>query len=298
MLEIDRNWIGWLLHYTRKQTAPEVLIKALVNLGFDTATARYLVAQAASGGQQTTVAQPSRPVVPPYPFNDGGAAYCNDACPVSLSDRIDAGDRIVDVSSRFDRPCIVTFDNVVSDEECTAAIELARPRLKPSTTIDPVTGRSRPSDLRVSEGMNFLRNETPLLTMLEKRIARLLNWPMENGEGFAVLRYGVGDEYRPHFDYFPPRNPGSHLLMEKGGQRFSTLIVYLNDVEAGGETHFPDVSISIRPQKGSAVYFQYANAKGHVDPLSLHAGKPVQAGEKWIMTKWSRQRKYGAMGVQ
>lgn len=293
MLEIDKNWVGWLLHYTRKQTAPDVLIKALVNLGFDAATARYLVAQAASGGRQTAVAEPAHAVVPPYPFNDGGAGYRNDVCPIPQGNRIDAGDRIVGVSVRIERPCVIAFDDLMSGEECAAVIDLARPRLKPSTTIDPATGRSLPSDLRVSEGMNFRRNEVPLLTTLERRIARLLNWPMENGEGFAVLRYGMGDEYRPHFDYFPPQNPGSHLLMERGGQRFSTLIVYLNDVDAGGETHFPDAGISVHPRKGNAVYFQYANAAGHVDPMSLHAGRPVLAGEKWIMTKWSRQRKYG-----
>lgn len=48
------------------------------------------------------------------------------------------------------------------------------------------------------------------------------------------------------------------------------------------------------PHKGGAVYFRYGNGQGQVDPLSLHAGAPILAGEKWIMTKWMRQRRYGS----
>ena len=28
-------------------------------------------------------------------------------------------------------------------------------------------------------------------------------------------------------------------------------------------------------------------------PLTLHGGEPVEKGEKWIITKWMRQRSYG-----
>jgi prolyl 4-hydroxylase len=42
-----------------------------------------------------------------------------------------------------------------------------------------------------------------------------------------------------------------------------------------------------------AVYFEYSNGDGDVDPLTLHGGEPVEKGEKWIITKWMRQRRYG-----
>lgn len=293
MFEIDKAWVGWLKHYVRERTAPELLHKAMVNLGFDSATAGYLVAQAVSRGT-APVPIPSRPVVPPYPFHDGaGADYVNDIFPVAGGERIDAGDREVTVLRRFEKPLAIEFDQVLSAEECAAVIELARPRLTPSTIIDPVSGKSVADPIRVSEGTTFRRGEFPLLACLEARLAKLLNWPAENGEGFAVLRYGVGDQYHPHFDYFPLQNPGSYRRMEHGGQRFSTLILYLNEVEAGGETHFPNADITVPPRQGGALYFQYCNAAGQVDPLSRHAGMPVRAGEKWIMTKWSRQRRLG-----
>ena len=69
--------------------------------------------------------------------------------------------------------------------------------------------------------------------------------------------------------------------------------MYLNDVAEGGETTFPSIHLTVSPKKGSAVYFEYCNSRGQVDPLSLHAGQPVLQGEKWIATKWMRERKYG-----
>jgi prolyl 4-hydroxylase len=57
---------------------------------------------------------------------------------------------------------------------------------------------------------------------------------------------------------------------------------------------FPELGLSVLPKKGSAVYFEYTNSHGQLDHRTLHAGAPVLRGEKWIVTKWMRQRRYGA----
>ena len=77
-----------------------------------------------------------------------------------------------------------------------------------------------------------------------------------------------------------------------GGQRVATVVVYLADVEGGGETVFPGIGLSIRPRAGSAAYFEYFNQQGLVDSRCLHAGAPVSRGEKWIATKWLRHSDY------
>jgi hypothetical protein len=128
---------------------------------------------------------------------------------------------------------------------------------------------------------------------IEQRIAALLRWPAKRGEGLQVLRYASGAQYRPHFDYFPPDDPGSAAVMATGGQRVSTLVMYLNAVEDGGGTIFPELGLEVLPQPGSAVHFEYCNSLGQVDPRTLHGGAPVRAGEKWIVTKWVRQHRYG-----
>jgi prolyl 4-hydroxylase len=72
------------------------------------------------------------------------------------------------------------------------------------------------------------------------------------------------------------------------------MVIYLNDVEEGGETTFPSAGWTVAPQRGSAVYFEYCNALGHVDVLSVHAGSAVTRGEKWVLTKWMRERPFVA----
>jgi hypothetical protein len=66
--------------------------------------------------------------------------------------------------------------------------------------------------------------------------------------------------------------------------------VYLNDVQEGGETVFPDRDVTVRPKRGRAVMFRNLLADGSPDVHSLHAGMPVLAGEKWLATSWIRTR--------
>ena len=144
-------------------------------------------------------------------------------------------------------------------------------------------------DGRTSEGMAFKLSETEVIKTIEHRIYELSNLPIENGEGIQVLHYPIGTEFRPHYDYFPENHLGSKEFLEQGGQRVATLVMYLNDVDEGGETVFPELNLSVYPKKGSALYFSYANSLGQLDEKTLHGGAPVVKGEKWIATKWIRK---------
>ena len=81
-------------------------------------------------------------------------------------------------------------------------------------------------------------------------------------------------------------------MLSMGGQRVATLIMYLNDVQGGGSTVFPEIGLDVLPRRGNAVFFAYSDDQGRLDPRTLHGGSPVAAGEKWIATKWLRQRTY------
>jgi prolyl 4-hydroxylase len=107
-----------------------------------------------------------------------------------------------------------------------------------------------------------------------------------NGEALQVQHYRLAGEYRSHYDYYPPRRSGVIARGRKGGQRGATLIVYLNDPFEGGATHFPNIGLSVAARQGGGLYFRYMNARRQLDPLTEHAGMPVLAGEKWIITKW------------
>ena len=201
-------------------------------------------------------------------------------------------DRDVRVSMRLSDPVVAVFDNLMSHEECDELVRLSRAKLSRSAIVDPATGLNKTIDDRSSYGTFFFVAETDFIARLDRRISEAIHWPMENGEGIQILHYRVGGEYKAHFDYFAPTDPGSTVHLAKGGQRVSTLVMYLNDVEEGGGTAFPSINLTVTPKKGAAAYFEYCNSQGQVDPRSLHSGMPVIQGEKWIATKWMRQRVY------
>ncbi len=203
---------------------------------------------------------------------------------------LDGGDRQVAVLGTLALPRVVILGGLLSDEECDALIAAARPRLSRSLTVAPQTGGSEVNADRTSQGMFFQRGESELVARIEARIARLIRWPVENGEGIQVLHYVPGTEYKPHYDYFDPKEPGSATILKRGGQRVGTVVMYLAEPEKGGGTSFPDVFLEVAPKRGNAVFFSYE--RPHPSTKTLHGGSPVIAGEKWIATKWLREREF------
>jgi prolyl 4-hydroxylase len=204
---------------------------------------------------------------------------------------LSAAGRPVQVLMAMRCPRIVVFGGLLSADECAELIVQATPRLARSETVDHASGGGEVNRARTSQGMFFERAETPLIARLEERFAALLNWPVTHGEGLQVLRYGPGAEYRPHHDYFDPSHPGTPAILQRGGQRVATLLVYLKAPEAGGATVFPDVALEITPVAGHAVFFSYD--RPHAVTRTLHGGAPVLAGEKWVATLWMRERRFG-----
>jgi prolyl 4-hydroxylase len=199
-------------------------------------------------------------------------------------------DRKVSVLTAMSDPNIVVIGNFLSDEECDGLIEGAKPRLARSLTVETKTGGEELNADRTSNGMFYARAENELIARIERRLAQLTRWPVENGEGLQILHYHPGAEYKPHYDYFDPAEPGTPTILKRGGQRVATIIMYLHEPEAGGGTVFPDVKLTVAPKRGNAVFFSYNRA--HPASKSLHGGEPVVHGQKWIATKWLREGKF------
>ncbi|MDQ2734769.1 MAG: 2OG-Fe(II) oxygenase [Pseudomonadota bacterium] len=210
--------------------------------------------------------------------------------------RIAAGDREIVVHMRTDDPVCATLGNVLDAGECRTLIEMARPRLEPSTLVDLKTGRDVLSDKRTSRGMFFRLEENDFIARIDCRLSLVMNLPLENGEGLQVLHYPTGAGSEPHFDYLQPTHATNRESLLRSGQRVSTLVAYLNDPPAGGQTVFPALGWAVSPLRGNAVYFEYGDDRGHVDSRSLHASAPVTEGEKWVVTKWMRQRRFVPAG--
>ena len=298
---VDAAWEDWLATNAKRGCTVDSMVAAMMGAGFDQFSASAAVQRAVSTANVGGAVAATADTVGGIEAEAGTGAplvkatqgtYQYDALPVARGNVIRAFDRDVKVVMRCERPQVVVFADVLSPDECTEMIERSRHRLKRSTTVNPDTGQEDVIRNRTSEGIWFQRGEDAFIERIDQRIASLMNWPVENGEGLQILHYNTSGEYRPHFDYFPPDQHGSAVHTARGGQRVATLIVYLNDVENGGETIFPEAGLSVAGRQGGAVYFRYLNGLRQLDPLTLHGGAPVLGGEKWIMTKWMREREY------
>ena len=262
----------WILATTRAGHSTEEVLRLMKETGYDPRESRSIVANvlklplaALTGHAPPTGVRPRHPVAP----------------------FADAGGRRVRVSTSVDVPVVRVLDGLLDPDECDQLIEQARPRLARAMTVD-TEGRKQVDDRRTSAGMFFRLGESPLIERIEARLSALLGVPTSHGEGLQVLHYGPGQEYEPHYDWFDPSQPGFEAVTKHGGQRMASIVMYLNTPEAGGGTGFPQAGLTVTALKGSAVYFAYDTG----DTSSLHAGLPVAGGEKWIATKWLRERPF------
>ncbi len=189
-------------------------------------------------------------------------------------------------------PCILHLRGLLSAEECQQLIELGRPSISRSATVNPETGENQVIDYRTSDSTYLTLGQTPVVKTIEARLAKLTEFPVVNGEALQILRYQDSQYYKPHYDYFDPAWNGSAKILACGGQRVISCVMYLNTVEAGGETHFPNVDITVPAVQGNAVLFFNTKLDGSVEPLSMHASLPIISGEKWAATKWIRENEY------
>jgi prolyl 4-hydroxylase len=113
----------------------------------------------------------------------------------------------------------------------------------------------------------------------------------ENGELLSILRYQTSQEYKPHHDYLE-EDTHDYSKVKASGQRVATLLTYLNEGYEGGETAFPKRNIAYKGQTGDALYFKNVDHKGHPADTSLHAGRPIVSGEKWLATLWCREKPF------
>ncbi len=184
-------------------------------------------------------------------------------------------------------PRIILLHNFLNKKECAHLIAQATPRLERSETLDGESGEGKVVEERTSYGMFFEERGCDfIIERIEEKISHLTMMPVACGESIQVLRYGPGEEFKPHYDYFDSNSIGGKAALANGGQRIATLIMYLNSVEEGGETIFPEIDLKITPKKGNAILFYNCRPDGKEDPLTCHGGAPVIQGTKWIATKW------------
>lgn len=176
----------------------------------------------------------------------------------------------------------------LSEEECRGLIRLINARRKPS----PLFADHPDPEFRTSETCLFRRDD-PLVRGIERRIAELMGLPPDHGEALQGQRYATGQQFKPHHDYLRPGQPYWQRQQHVGGQRTWTAMAYLNVPGEGGETVFPYARLAIPPRRGSLLAWNNLDPAGAPNPGTLHQGMPVIRGEKYIVTRWFREYRWG-----
>ncbi|MBU7314844.1 2OG-Fe(II) oxygenase [Paenibacillus oleatilyticus] len=188
-----------------------------------------------------------------------------------------------------EEPLVASYEQAVSGPECRQLIELARHQLEPAKVIGEKEVVA--SEFRKSEFAWFHHDSHPLVREVSERLAALVGRPLHYAESLQIARYGVGGKFGAHFDTYDLNTVDGKRFYDQGGQRLYTALLYLNTVDAGGETYFPELNLDIAPSEGALIVFETCKrGTNESHPLSLHGSRELREGEKWIATLWFRER--------
>lgn len=283
------NVNDWVINAVEQGHSPETLIVHLRAAGWEEEQALQAIESALKGrlskilsakgtAEKVTAALlPPAVAVPEPDVSDGRSA-------------INVDGHELGIRFMMTDPRVIVFEGFLTLAECDELITQSQDRLEVSRVVGNALGENDLHPARVSRGMFFARGESPLIVAIEQRIAHIIRWPVDRGEAIQILHYGLGGKYDPHYDYFRLDMPATAETTKLAGNRVATLIMYLNTPTRGGGTLFPDVGLELKARKGDAVFFSYD--KPDPSTKTLHGGMPVLEGEKWIATKWLRERKF------
>jgi hypothetical protein len=101
----------------------------------------------------------------------------------------------------------------------------------------------------------------------------------------SVIEYRSGAAYKRHHDCM------RHL--NRQNDRMFSLIIYLNTIESGGRTVFPQVGVSVAPVAGRATLWRNLRGErpGECDLLTEHAAEAPE-GTRMVMQMWFHLRPY------
>jgi prolyl 4-hydroxylase len=175
--------------------------------------------------------------------------------------------------------------NFLPREQCEQVIARIDKDRVPSGLLSP-TGDP---EFRTSESCH-LQISDPVNAQVQDKINALTGIQPAHGETIQGQRYAPGQQFKPHHDFFHPNTEYWDDMQRSGGQRTWTAMIFLNDVEAGGQTWFPEANVRVTPRQGNLLLWNNMDEYGQPNPYSLHSGLPVEAGVKYVITKWYRER--------
>ncbi|RKP07731.1 hypothetical protein THASP1DRAFT_2589, partial [Thamnocephalis sphaerospora] len=181
-------------------------------------------------------------------------------------------------------PMIVYLEDFLQPGEAEHMISIAKPRMERSRVV----GEQKHSDTRTSSSAYLDKSMDSVVRCIEQRASQFSNISVEATESLQVVWYTKGQEFRPHHDYLM-RKDLKHDHWSRHGQRYVTILVYLNEPTKGGSTLFSTLGIDIKPKKNDAIFWYNVGLNELEDIRTMHGGSPVEEGEKYAINIWQRK---------
>jgi len=208
----------------------------------------------------------------------------------------------------IDGPWVISISNFLTDEECEYLIHvgevLGYERSSETSTLrDGSAEEDHVSDTRTStnawcnddipehSAWTAPCKDQPVVKQVKEKMALFTTVPADNSEDLQLLHYEPGQYYRVHHDYIEA------YATLPAGPRILTFFLYLNDVEEGGGTRFPELAhdappVTVQPAKGKALLWPSVldEDPNERDDWTMHEALPVLKGRKYAANSWLHLR--------
>jgi prolyl 4-hydroxylase len=296
--EFDQNWKSWIQTNVALGSSRDVIFKILLDEGFDH--------QVIKKEMNYEPSVPAFMLVNPMKSADKSVQKSSDksteqttkANASAVNTKIVKHEIYLPNARKLEteKADFFELDNFLTAHECQRVIELINSEKRPST----LSSEERDKAFRTSMTCDLGAIDDSLLKDIDSRICRYMGIDESYSESIQGQHYEIGQEFKPHTDYFESNELQTHGVIQ--GQRTFTFMIYLNEVDEGGETVFPELNTSVKPALGKAVIWNSLDRTGQVNFNTLHHATPVTKGTKSIITKWfrmsSRKQPASAMFVK
>ena len=178
-------------------------------------------------------------------------------------------------------------NSFIAPELCKTLCDLVDADSHPS----PLYEKEKHEGVRTSYTCTFNPAEAAVAEV-DSKISALLGLNPLFGEPLQGQRYHAGQRFKEHADFFYIDQPYWPEYEPRGGQRTWTAMIYLNRPQSGGATAFRHLNLALDPYAGRLLTWNNMSLDGRPNPWTVHEGQPVEAGSKYILTKWYRERPY------
>jgi hypothetical protein len=173
---------------------------------------------------------------------------------------------------------VYLLDDFLDQRECERLTTLITARL----STPAVAGRNGGTVTDSYHSCDLHEADDPLMRDIEDRICRTIDVDAFYSKSIQGQYRSAGQKIKAHIENLD-QNPLA--ATDSQGQRAYTCMVYLTDVEEGGETDFIKLGFIVKPKRGRALIWNNVDAQGMPNPNTMHRTAPVVRGSQCIITQ-------------